>query len=136
VVAGREAALGNTFFASGYLPVAASGGDAEGADFRKRVPVGQRSPVSQAAYAAVLNVAALMADGATDPVALGKKLAATKDQPGVLAHPYTCDGKQLPLLTSVCNSNVRLLRYRDKAFADVSGGWINGGELAGLAGPS
>jgi branched-chain amino acid transport system substrate-binding protein len=136
VVAGREAALSNSYFGSGFLPVATSGGDADGEDFRKRVPVGQRSPVSEASYAAVRNVAVLMAGGATDRASLGKKLAATKDQPGVLAHSYTCDGKQLPLLTSVCNSNVRLLQYRDKAFTDVTGEWINGGELAGLASPT
>jgi branched-chain amino acid transport system substrate-binding protein len=136
VVAGREAALSNSYFASGYLPVATSGGDADGEDFRKRVPVGQRSPVSEASYAAVRNVAALMAGGATDRASLGKALAATKDQPGVLAHSYTCDGKQLPLLTSVCNSNVRLLQYKGGAFTDVVGDWVNGGELAGLASPS
>lgn len=136
VVNGREAALGSSFFASGFLPVAASGGGAEGDAFRKRVPVGQRSPVSMASYAAVLDVTALMADGGTDRASLAKKLAATHDQAGVLAHPYTCDGKQLPLLISVCNSNVRLLQYRGGAFTDVAGRWVNGGELAGLASPS
>jgi hypothetical protein len=38
------------------------------------------------------------------------------------------------LLTSVCNSNIRLLQYKGDAFTDVVGEWINGGELAGLAG--
>jgi branched-chain amino acid transport system substrate-binding protein len=133
VVTGREAALSNSYFASGYLPVGASGGDAEADAFRKGVPAAQRSPVSEASYSAVLNVAALMADGAADRAALATKLAATKNEPSVLAHPYTCDGKQLPLLTSVCNSNVRLLQYKSGAFTDVVGDWVNGGELAGLA---
>ena len=136
VVAGQEAALGNSYFASGFVPVGASGGGADADDFRKRVPAAQRSPISEASYAAVLDLAALMAGGATNRTALLAKLAATRNQPGVLAHPYTCDGKQLPLLTSVCNSNVRLLQYKGGAFTDVVGQWINGGELTGLASPS
>src|SRR4051812_2618451 len=89
VVAGREAALGNSYFASGYVPVGASGGDADAEAFRKGVPAGQRSPISEASYSAVLNVAALMGDGGTDRAALAKKLAATKNEPSVLSHPYT-----------------------------------------------
>jgi branched-chain amino acid transport system substrate-binding protein len=134
VVAGRSAALGRSFFASGYLPVGASGGDADAEVFRKRVPAAQRSPLSEAAFGAVLNLARLMADGATDAAAIKSKLAATRDAPNVLSHPYTCDGQRLPLLISVCNSNIRLLQYKGDAFTDVVGAWINGGELAGLAG--
>jgi branched-chain amino acid transport system substrate-binding protein len=134
VVAGKGEALGRSFFASGYLPVGASGGDADAEVFRARVPAAQRSPLSAAAFSAVLNLARLMADGATDAAAIKSKLAATRDAPNALAHPYTCDGQQLPLLTSVCNSNIRLLQYENDAFTDVVGEWINGGELAGLAG--
>ena len=134
VVAGRGSALGRSFFASGYLPVGDTGGDADAEVFRTGVPAAQRSPVSQAAFGAVLNLARLMADGATDAAAIKSKLAATRDAPNVLSHPYTCDGQQLPLLTSVCNSNIRLLQYKGDAFTDVVGAWINGGELAGLAG--
>ena len=134
VVAGRGAALDRSYFASGYLPVGASGGDADAEAFRSRVPAAQRSPLSQAAFSAVLNVARLMTGGATDSEALKAKLAAGRDAPNALAHPYTCDGQQLPLLTSVCNSNVRLLQVKGGEFADVTGAWINGGELAGFAG--
>jgi branched-chain amino acid transport system substrate-binding protein len=134
VVAGRGAALSRSWFASGYLPVGASGGDAEAAVFRARVPAAQRSPLSEASFSAVLDTAALMSAGAVDPTSLARAFAATKDQPNALGHPYTCDGKQLPLLTSVCNSNVRLLQYRDGAFVDVLGRWVSGGALAGLAG--
>jgi branched-chain amino acid transport system substrate-binding protein len=136
VVAGRDAALAHSYFASGYLPVGTSGGDAAAADFRKRVPAGQRSPIAEASYAALLNIATLMASGATDGAALATKLASTQNQPGVLAHPYTCNGKQLPLLTTVCNSNVRLLQYKSGAFTDVTGSWINGGDLVALASPT
>lgn len=129
VVAGGRASLAHSWFASGYLPVGASGGDADAEAFRKRVPKAQRSPVSEAAFSAVLNVATLMDAGALDPAALGAKLAAARNQPNVLAHPYSCDGKQLPLLASVCNSYVRLLQYRSGEFVDVLGDWLTGAKL-------
>lgn len=134
VVGGQGAALGRSYFASGYVPVGETGGDADAQDFRTRVPAAQRSPVSEASYSAVLNLARLLADGATDAATLKTKLTATHDQPNVLAHPYTCDGQQLPLLTSVCNSYVRLLQYKNGAFTDVLGEWVSGGELTGLVG--
>jgi branched-chain amino acid transport system substrate-binding protein len=129
VVAGKEGSLDRSYFASGFLPVATSGGGADGEAFRKGVPAAQRSPVSEASFSAVLNVARLMSSGAVTPAALKAKLAATQDQPGALAHPYTCDGKQLPLLQAVCNSNVRLLQYRGGDFTDVLGEWISGAKL-------
>jgi len=132
VVAGAD--LKRSWFASGYLPVGVTGGDADAGDFRKRVPAVQRSPLSEASYSAVLNLAALLASGATDAPALKAKLSAAKDAPNVLGHPYTCDGRQLPLATSVCNSNVRLLQYRNGAFVDALGAWVTGAPLAGLAG--
>jgi branched-chain amino acid transport system substrate-binding protein len=134
VVAGRDDALRRSFFASGYLPVPDAGGDAATNAFRQRVPVGQRSPLSEASFSAVLNLAGLMADGALDAPSLKAKLTASRAASNPLAHPYTCDGKQLPLLTTVCNSNVRLLHYAGGTFRDVAGAWINGGDLAGLTG--
>lgn len=129
VVGTAGAGLERTFFASGYLPVGESGGGAEAEAFRKGVPKEQRSPVSEAAFSAVLNLAHLMDGGAVDAAKLKAKLPFTRDEPNVLAHPYTCDRLQLPLLGSVCNSNVRLLQYRNGAFVDVLGEWFTGAKL-------
>ncbi|MGB8652815.1 MAG: ABC transporter substrate-binding protein, partial [Mycobacteriales bacterium] len=129
VVRAAPGGLGRSFFGSGYLPVGDSGGGADADAFRARVPKGQRSPLSEATFSTILNLAALMGDGAVDPAALRARLAATHDQPNVLAHPYTCDGLQLPLLNTVCNSNIRLLQYRDGAFTDVLGEWVTGAKL-------
>jgi branched-chain amino acid transport system substrate-binding protein len=129
VVRGTTGTLARSYFASGFLPVTATGGGLDGAAFRAGVPAAQRSPVSQASFSAVLNLARLMSSGAVTPAALKQALAETFEQPGALAHPYTCDGKQLPLLRSVCNSHVRLLQYRDGAFTDVLDEWITGAKL-------
>jgi branched-chain amino acid transport system substrate-binding protein len=129
VVASAHSELTRSFFASGYLPVGASGGGPDADAFRKRVPTAQRSPVSEAAFSAVLNVARLMAAGAVEPADLAAKLTAARNEPNVLAHPYSCDKLQLPLLQSVCDSHVRLLQYRDGAFVDVLGDWVTGAKL-------
>lgn len=129
VVRSAGGGLDRTFFASAYLPVADTGGGPDADAFRAGVPKAQRSPVSEASFGAVLNLARLMQGGATDPAALDSRLSAAKDEPNVLAHPYTCDLHQLPLLQSVCNSNVRLLQYRGGAFTDVLGVWVSGAKL-------
>jgi branched-chain amino acid transport system substrate-binding protein len=129
VVGSATSELGRSYFASGYLPVATSGGGVEAEAFRKRVPAAQRSPLSEAAFSAVLNVARLMDAGAVEPAALAAKLTAARNEPNVLAHPYSCDKLQLPLLQSVCDSHVRLLQYRDGAFVDVLGDWVTGAKL-------
>lgn len=49
-----------------------------------------------------------------------------------MSHPYTCDGQQVPLLTSVCNANVRILQQRGGNLGDVVGGWVNGADLIRL----
>jgi branched-chain amino acid transport system substrate-binding protein len=121
--------LARSYFSSGYLPVGSSGGGPDGDAFRAGVPADQRSPVSEAAFGAVLNLATLMSAGARDAALLATKLTQTRNQPNVLAHPYSCDGAQLPLLQSVCDSHVRLLQYRNGAFVDVLGTWVTGAKL-------
>ena len=121
--------LARTFFSSGYLPVGASGGGPDADVFRAGVPAAQRSPVSEAAFSAILNLARLMTAGARDPGSLKARLTTARNQPNVLAHPYSCDQLQLPLLQSVCDSHVRLLQYRGGAFTDVLGEWVTGAKL-------
>jgi branched-chain amino acid transport system substrate-binding protein len=121
--------LARSFFSSGYLPVADSGGGADADAFRAGVPAAQRSPVSEAAFGAVLNVARLKAAGARNAALLKAKLELARNEPNALAHPYSCDGRQLPLLQSVCDSHVRLLQYRNGAVVDVLGAWVTGAKL-------
>jgi branched-chain amino acid transport system substrate-binding protein len=51
-----------------------------------------------------------------------------------MAHPYTCDRKQVSLMSAVCNPNVRLLQYKGGRFVDLTGGWVSGAELVKLFG--
>ncbi|CAN5218690.1 hypothetical protein BH24ACT10_BH24ACT10_15380 [soil metagenome] len=134
VVQGADAVLDRTTFASAYLPVPAEGGLAEEQAFRAGVGQDQRSPISQAAFSSVLNLHALLVRSGTDAAAVRAALASAVDAPNAFAHPYTCDGQQIPLLPSVCNTSVRLLTYADGAFTDVSGDWVDGSELSRVIG--
>ena len=53
---------------------------------------------------------------------------------GFMAHTYTCDRRQVSLLTAVCNPYVRLLQYKGGRFVDVTGDWVSGAELVKLFG--
>ncbi len=126
---------GNLYFASGYLPVGASGGDADTAAFRDRVAENERTSGSQGSFSAVLAVRSLLA-GIPEPApaALRTALRATRDHPNVMAHPFTCDSKKIVILPSICNTAVRVLQWKDGAFTDVAGDWIDGSHLVALAG--
>jgi len=125
----------NLLFASGYVPATDGDKDAAAAAFTKRVPADQRTSGSEGSFSAVLVVRELLA-GLPDPTsaALTTALRATKDHANVMAHPFTCDGKQIVILPSICNSAVRLLTWNGKGFTDLTGDWIDGRKLVDLAG--
>ena len=133
VVDAAGAGADGAYFASGYLPF----GDPspEVTTWRERTKA--ESVVSQAGFGVVMDLHALLTrePGAEiTPASVTAALKATKDQPGYMAHPYTCDGKQVPLLKAVCNADVRILQYREGTFADVLPGWTNGSDLVKLFG--
>lgn len=129
-------ALDNAYFTSGYLPASdgASGGDADTRAYRARVPESARSPLSQASFGAVLVVRALLAAASATPTPGGLRAAlrATRDHPSPMAHPFTCDRRQLRLFPAVCNTAVRLLQWRGGRFVDAAGRWLDGRELTEL----
>ena len=125
--------------------VDAAGGGAEGAYFGSAfLPFGDPSEdvaiwrertqgtsvLSQAGFSVVMNLFQLLREAdAVTPAALRDRLDASKGHANFMGHDYTCDRKQLPLLTSVCNPFVRILQYRDGRFDDVVGQWVSGAEL-------
>ena len=129
------------YFATGYLPYTATS-DPEVATYRRQLrrhgPRGVKpSLLSQTGFSLVMDVRRLLVelDGPPTPAALTAGLRATRDHPSFMGHPYTCDGRQVPLLTSVCSAHVRILQYRSGTLADVGGSWVNGAALvSSLAG--
>jgi branched-chain amino acid transport system substrate-binding protein len=133
VVDAAGAGAGGAYFASGFLPFGDPSPDVT--TWRERTKA--ESVLSQAGFSVVMDLHALLTKqpGAeVNPAAVTAALKATKDQPGYMAHAYTCDGKQVPLLKAVCNADVRILQYRDGTFADVLDGWTNGTDLVKLFG--
>jgi branched-chain amino acid transport system substrate-binding protein len=86
--------------------------------------------IAQAGFSTVMNVQA-----ALDPVkTLNTKtiLAAFKDgkaHKNFLAHDYTCDGKQLPTATAVCNAYQLIKQVKGGKVTTVDGKFITGADL-------
>jgi branched-chain amino acid transport system substrate-binding protein len=120
------------YFGTGFLPYTdrADPGVAVYREKTKEKP----SVLSQAGFGVVMDLRAIMSDnsGAVTAEALITKLKATRAQPGFMTHDYTCDGKQVELLSAICNANIRILQFDKGGFTDVGGNWVNGADLVKL----
>jgi branched-chain amino acid transport system substrate-binding protein len=86
--------------------------------------------IAQAGFSTVMNVQATL-DGVSD---LTEKniLAAFKDgqaHDNFMAHPYTCDGKQLAGNTAVCNTFQKIKQIKGGKVTTVTDDWVNGASL-------
>ena len=132
VVEAAGPAAENAYFATGYLPF--DDPSPEVATWKAEANVSKPNALSQAGFSVVMDVYGLLRDGADTPAALTDKLRTVVDRPGFMAHSFTCDRKQVSLLSAVCNPYVRLLQYKGGKFADLTGNWVNGAELVKLFG--
>jgi branched-chain amino acid transport system substrate-binding protein len=132
VVDAAGPAAENAYFATGYLPF--DDPSPEVATWKAEAKVTKPSVLSQAGFSVAMNAYDLLKDGTATAEALNAKLRATVDHPGYMAHPYTCDRKQVSLLSAVCNPYVRLLQYKAGKFGDLAGTWVNGAPLVKLFG--
>ncbi len=137
--AGGAAARGVTFSAA-VLPYTATD-NPEVATFRDKLRQygpGDANPslLSAAGFSLVMNLHRLLnslGEGSLNADKLTEKLKATRDEPSFMGHPYSCNGRQVRLLPSVCSASVRLLQYEgDGKFTDVTGSWVSGAALLEL----
>jgi branched-chain amino acid transport system substrate-binding protein len=136
--AGGAAAEGVTF-ASPLLPYTATD-NPEVATYREKLRryAGDTSPslLSQAGFSLVMDLQRLLNEldeGSLKAEMLTEKVKAARDEPSFMGHPYTCNGREVPLLPSVCSAAVRLLQYRGgNQFQDVTGDWVSGAKLLEL----
>lgn len=129
-----------TTFATGFVPPTETG-DPDVATYLAKLrqygpPDATPSALSQAGFALVMNLHRLLSaqdGGKLTAATVTKVLKAARDQPGFMAHEYTCNGQTLTILPAICNAHVRLLGYRaGGGFDDVSGGWMTGAPLVKL----
>jgi branched-chain amino acid transport system substrate-binding protein len=132
VVDAAGAAAENAYFTSAFLPFDDPSPDV--ATWKAEARVTKPDALSQAGFAVVMDVYSLLLSGADTPARVIEELRAATGRPGFMAHDYTCDRRQVPVLTAVCNPFVRLLQYRAGRFADVAGTWVSGAELVKLFG--
>lgn len=93
------------------------------------------SLLSQAGFSVVMNLYQLLGEvpGALTPKALSDVLHATHDHANFMAAPFTCDGKRIPLLRSICNTTVQISVVRSGQLKPV-GGWLDAAPVAKLVG--
>jgi branched-chain amino acid transport system substrate-binding protein len=132
VVDAAGPAAENAYFASGYLPFDDPSPDV--ATWKAEAKVTKPSALAQAGFSVVMDLYELMKGGADSPAAVTAALKAAVDRPGFMAHSYTCDRRQVVLLSAVCNPYVRLLQYKGGRFVDLAGTWVSGADLVKLFG--
>ncbi len=132
VVDAAGPAAENAYFTTAFLPF--DDPSPEVATWKTEARVTKPDALSQAGFAVVMDVYGLLQGGAATPAAVTAELRATMGRHGFMAHDYTCDRRQVSLLTAVCNPFVRLLQYRAGQFVDVAGTWVSGAELVKLFG--
>ena len=98
------------------------------------------SLLSQAGFSVVMNLRQLMTEAAgkqqstPTPESLTTTLKASRNHPNFMAAPFTCDGKRVALLRSLCNTQVQISVVRDGKLQPV-GGWVDTAPVARLAVP-
>jgi branched-chain amino acid transport system substrate-binding protein len=143
VLAAGGAGAEDAVFATGLLPYDAA--DPEVATYRAKMRQYGRSGadtslsvLAQTGFALVVDVSRVLTEaargGQLSPAAFTAQLKATRDHGGFMSHPFTCDGKQVSLVTAACNPWVRLLRYHGGRFQDLTGTWVSGADLVKLVG--
>lgn len=139
VLSNAGAAAEGAYVASGYVSYNDTG-DADVMTYRRALrrydPSLQPSLLSQAGFSVVMVLRSLLdglGSGAPSATSLRDALRSTHEHPNFMAHPFTCDGRQLSLLHALCNTYVRVYRVQHGALAPL-GGWIDTAPLGRLAG--
>lgn len=130
------------YFATGYLPYTDAADKDVALYTAKLSQYGGRgarpSVLSQSGFGVTMDLTTLLGEvtGELTPVALTTRLKAASHHQSFMAHSYTCNGRQVAILSSICDVHVRLVQYQAGRFTDVVGDWVTGGDLFDLvAGP-
>jgi branched-chain amino acid transport system substrate-binding protein len=86
--------------------------------------------IAQAGFNSVMNMQAAL-DGVKDlnEDSILKAFKGSGEQPNFMAHPFVCDGKQVPGATSVCNSFQKMKQVKGGKVTTVDDQWISGASL-------
>jgi branched-chain amino acid transport system substrate-binding protein len=86
--------------------------------------------IAQAGFNSVMNMQAGL-DGVKDlnEDSVLKAFKGSSEQPNFMAHPFVCDGKQVPGASSVCNGFQKMKQVKGGKVTTVDDQWISGASL-------
>jgi branched-chain amino acid transport system substrate-binding protein len=86
--------------------------------------------IAQAGFNTVMNMQAGL-DDVKDLTAdsVLKAFKGSSEQPNFMAHPFVCDGKQVPGASSVCNAFQKMKQVKGGKVTTVDDQWISGASL-------
>ncbi|MFC8432444.1 ABC transporter substrate-binding protein [Streptomyces sp. NPDC057253] len=118
-----------------YFPVSVQPANSDTADAKAfRAAMAKYAPsvdlgfYPESAFAATVTLADVLGktDKPDDPAAVIKAFRALKDEPTFVGPPATCDGKQVPGMSSLCAKDVRIVKSENGQLQDVAGRWYSG----------
>jgi branched-chain amino acid transport system substrate-binding protein len=132
-LAAAGSAANGIIYATPYVPLSQGGADAKLflAAMKKYGPKVPIDSLATAGFATVMNL--VRADGKIKGnLTTAKILAPFKtgsNHPNFLAHPYTCNGKQLAGNTAVCNAYQRLRTVKNGNIVPLTSAWVTSGRF-------
>ena len=90
--------------------------------------------IAESGFSSVVNVAKQLGPvgaSALNTSSILKAFKSASNAPNFLAHEYTCDGKQIPGATAVCNAYQLMKQVKGGKVTTVDGKWITGADLVG-----
>ena len=86
--------------------------------------------IAQAGFNSVMNMQTAL-NGVKDlnTDAILKAFKGSSEQPNFMAHPYVCNGKQVPGASSVCNAFQKMKQVKGGKVTTVDDEWISGASL-------
>lgn len=92
------------------------------------------SLLSQAGFSVVMDLSQVMAEvtGPLTAASLSTALSNTRHHANFMSAPFTCDGKQISLLRSLCNTSTQISVIHGGKL-DPVGGWVDTAPIAALA---
>lgn len=117
-----------TYFGAVQSSVDASGADAAtfSAAMDTYAPGVQKSLFTQAPFGVFTILSKLLASTPTlTPAAVEQVIGAARNEPGFMSPPFSCDGKQVPLLSSLCTGDASVQQVKSGKLVDVGGGFLD-----------
>jgi branched-chain amino acid transport system substrate-binding protein len=88
--------------------------------------------IAEAGFSSVVNLQKQLSPVGADKLntaSIEKTFKSASGAPNFLAHPYTCNGKQIPGATAVCNAYQLMKQVKSGKVTTVDGKWITGADL-------